>query len=456
MRPVFADLVAEIQRSIGFYSSTHRDIELTRVLGLGNAFRLPGLKKYLENNLTIPGGVQTLSKFNRLVPSATINAPNFTDNVLSFSSAYGLAIQGLEMASISANLLPTELARVALWNKKRPWFGAAAAALAMSAGLIWARYSMDQTALAAGRDVRSETSRIIAEARQKQQDYREVSTDTGAKEEQIKQYLELQDESTLVPGILSLAHAIVPDPGPEIRGATTAEALKKLIESDPEKYARTNRKQMYVESFEMTYSPNIPEMARPASALSNTPGGRTTITEPSRGRGGGMVGPGGGNPRFGGRMPGYVEEPMSGGGGSGDESEGDPTTRGFLVTMTGKLLYGKDNAAAQRLFESEIEPLLAQLGTKKGLGFHVLAEDPKRDDKKNIVVQVVPYYQNAKNPFGQVLGGANDPNQADLYKDPLTDENMTTDWKFAISFKVQVGDAPEPEEGEQSTEDSNG
>src|SRR5207302_8807615 len=34
MRPVFADLVAEIQRSIGFYSSTHRDSRIARVLAL--------------------------------------------------------------------------------------------------------------------------------------------------------------------------------------------------------------------------------------------------------------------------------------------------------------------------------------------------------------------------------------------------------------------------------------
>lgn len=89
MRPVFADLVAEIQRSIGFYSSTHREVELNRVLGLGNAFRMPGLQKYLENNLTIPGGVEKLEKLDMLVPSANLNAPQFTENLLSFGVAYG-------------------------------------------------------------------------------------------------------------------------------------------------------------------------------------------------------------------------------------------------------------------------------------------------------------------------------------------------------------------------------
>ncbi len=47
MKPVFSDLVSEIQRSIGFYSSTHRDSRIAKVLALGGTFRLPGLQKYL-------------------------------------------------------------------------------------------------------------------------------------------------------------------------------------------------------------------------------------------------------------------------------------------------------------------------------------------------------------------------------------------------------------------------
>src|SRR4029077_8994475 len=51
MRPIFADLVAEIQRSIGFYSSVHRDSRIKKVLALGGTFKLPGLQKYLQQNL---------------------------------------------------------------------------------------------------------------------------------------------------------------------------------------------------------------------------------------------------------------------------------------------------------------------------------------------------------------------------------------------------------------------
>ncbi len=54
MRPVFADLVAEIQRSIGFYSSVHRDSKIGKIFALGGTFKLPGLQKYLQQNLQLP------------------------------------------------------------------------------------------------------------------------------------------------------------------------------------------------------------------------------------------------------------------------------------------------------------------------------------------------------------------------------------------------------------------
>ena len=53
MRPVFADLVAEIQRSIGFYASVHRDSRIKKIIALGGTFRLPGLQKYLQQNLQL-------------------------------------------------------------------------------------------------------------------------------------------------------------------------------------------------------------------------------------------------------------------------------------------------------------------------------------------------------------------------------------------------------------------
>src|SRR6185295_4222288 len=42
MRPVFSDLLQEMQRSLGYYQSLNRDANLTKIIGVGSTFRLPG------------------------------------------------------------------------------------------------------------------------------------------------------------------------------------------------------------------------------------------------------------------------------------------------------------------------------------------------------------------------------------------------------------------------------
>src|SRR5205807_1838643 len=43
LKPVLNDFVGEVQRSLGYFTNTHRDAHLEYMVGLGNAFRLPGL-----------------------------------------------------------------------------------------------------------------------------------------------------------------------------------------------------------------------------------------------------------------------------------------------------------------------------------------------------------------------------------------------------------------------------
>ncbi len=132
MRPVFADLVAEIQRSLGYYNSTHRDVQMAKVIGMGNAFKLPGLQKYLQQNLQME--VDRLSTFKKLQFATGVNPSVFNEYLMSMGVAYGLAIQGLAAGRINNTLLPPEIARSMVWRRKTPWFGAAAGVL-LVAGL---------------------------------------------------------------------------------------------------------------------------------------------------------------------------------------------------------------------------------------------------------------------------------------------------------------------------------
>ena len=56
LRPVLTDFVGEVQRSLGYFTSTHRDAHVGYMVGLGNAFKLPGLQKFLADKLSLEVG----------------------------------------------------------------------------------------------------------------------------------------------------------------------------------------------------------------------------------------------------------------------------------------------------------------------------------------------------------------------------------------------------------------
>src|SRR4051794_28831217 len=102
MRPVFADLVAEIQRSVGFFASVHRDWRIKKVIALGGTFRLPGLQKYLQQNLSMD--VERLDSIGAGAPSDPKLVPTFNENLLSVVSAYGLALQAMSDTKVTSSL----------------------------------------------------------------------------------------------------------------------------------------------------------------------------------------------------------------------------------------------------------------------------------------------------------------------------------------------------------------
>ncbi len=143
MRGVFNDFASEVNRSIGFYSSVNRTAKISRVVGLGNGFKLPGLQKFLQQNLTYE--VDKLESFDKIVGDEVKGAPQFQENLPSFAVAYGLGLQGLGRARLRTNLLPPEVERVRMLRRKKPW--AAAAAALITVGVL-ARFAGDYRAYA--------------------------------------------------------------------------------------------------------------------------------------------------------------------------------------------------------------------------------------------------------------------------------------------------------------------
>lgn len=133
MRPVFGDMVTEIQRSIGFFHSLDRKAKITNIVTLGNTVKLPGLTQYLSKHLGYE--ITELDAYRRLTGATVVTSPAFKENLLAFGGCYGLCVQGLAKSKLKTNLLPRELITERLIKAKKPWAVAAVSLLVLACAL---------------------------------------------------------------------------------------------------------------------------------------------------------------------------------------------------------------------------------------------------------------------------------------------------------------------------------
>jgi type IV pilus assembly protein PilM len=133
MRPVFGELLGEVQRSLSFFQNMDRSAKLGRIVALGNAMKLRGLHKYLAQNLDME--VTEFDSYRQLTGPTVIGSPAFKENALSFGVCYGLAVQALGKGRLSTNLLPREILKERMIRAKKPWAVAAVAILMLGCTL---------------------------------------------------------------------------------------------------------------------------------------------------------------------------------------------------------------------------------------------------------------------------------------------------------------------------------
>jgi type IV pilus assembly protein PilM len=141
MRPVFSDLLQDLQRSIGYYNSLHRESELKLMVGVGSTFKIPGLRKFLGQQLQID--VLRLDEYKRIAVTGR-EAAAFAENAVNMATAYGLALQGVGLAPINANLVPVKALRDQMWHSKTKWFAAAAAVAMLGSAMLLYRPITDR------------------------------------------------------------------------------------------------------------------------------------------------------------------------------------------------------------------------------------------------------------------------------------------------------------------------
>ncbi|MCY2984542.1 MAG: pilus assembly protein PilM [Planctomycetota bacterium] len=119
MRPVFNDMVTEIQRSLNFFKTLNKKSELEAMLLLGNTAKLPGLQQFLNKNLGMD--VDVLDKFPKLEGTEVTGAQAFKENSAAFGVVYGICLQLLNRGPMKTSLLPREIVIDRVVRMKKPW-----------------------------------------------------------------------------------------------------------------------------------------------------------------------------------------------------------------------------------------------------------------------------------------------------------------------------------------------
>ena len=232
LKPVLNDFVGEVQRSLGYFTNTHRNANIAYLVGLGNAFRLPGLQKFLSEKLQIE--VRKLGKLERLEGDGVTAAPAFTQNVMSFASAYGLALQGLKLARLQTNLLPQEIQFERMVRAKKPWAVAAAASLLVGTLAATVCYSVKYHAVAAASvvDEIGKSKPVVKAADDDKKAYDAVLASVKTKEEEVRKVSAGQEERLNWILLSEYINECLPAPGQRIDGKVKARQGNRYLVTD--------------------------------------------------------------------------------------------------------------------------------------------------------------------------------------------------------------------------------
>jgi type IV pilus assembly protein PilM len=255
MKPVFADLATEIQRSLGFYTSSNRQTRLTRVIALGGGTRLQGLTKFLQQTLQRP--VVRPDSFERLVVGQGVSAAKFHENVCDFGTVYGLALQGLGLGKIESNLLPRKVARMMMWSRKSRYFAAAAVVVVLGCVLCFARAAYDRARYRSNSDVRADYTVVLREAEeavQKLEAERKKGQTAAAEIDRYVRRFRYRDAIARLNGTLI---ACLPS---RQNNPEQASLYQAFADGDAEavmSYPRKQRKQLFVTSVSISYADDL-------------------------------------------------------------------------------------------------------------------------------------------------------------------------------------------------------
>ncbi|MFC1762711.1 pilus assembly protein PilM [Planctomycetota bacterium] len=255
MRPVFTDLASEIQKSLGFYSSSNPNAKFSRIVAMGGGTQLRGLLKYLQQSLQIP--VERPDMFKRVVMGPEVSAAKFHESTSEFGVVYGLALQGIGMARIESNLLPASIARSHAWAVKFRIFVAAACLLLLVSLLALGRSVLDTVSYNSKSDVRREIASVVAKAQSAKGALEEEEGKTDQLETRMAQSFARFQYRDIIPSLHELVLSLLPSTETNPAQAKLYQAYEQGDIEAIMEIPRQQRKQLFVTAMSVTFSEDL-------------------------------------------------------------------------------------------------------------------------------------------------------------------------------------------------------
>ncbi len=255
MKPVFADLASEIQRSLGFYNSSNPDTKLVRIVAMGGGTKMQGLLKYLQQTFQIP--IERPDSFKKLAINSAVSAAKFHESVCDFGIVYGLALQSLGLAQLQNNLLPRSIARSMTWAGKSKYFTAAAAALLGVSLICLGRTLFDRFNYGKKYPIRQDISRIVQTAEQASGKLRTEEGKSAGFEAIIKKEFEVFSYRNVIPLLCRTVISTLPN---EKNNPAQKELYMAFANGDLDTVSATprkDRKQVFVTSILAYFTSDI-------------------------------------------------------------------------------------------------------------------------------------------------------------------------------------------------------
>ena len=272
MKPVFSNFSEEVQRSIGFYSSTN-SAQFANIIAVGGGMKLQGLSKYVGQTLNLP--IIRPDSFTRISIASEVSSAKFHENIADFGVVYGLSIQGLGLSKIQSNLLPKKIARAMAWNQKAKYFNIAAGIFLVACIVAFGKATIDGSSYKNNQTLRTQYKGVMAKATEAIDKLEEQEALDKPLNQSIQDAIELFEYRDTLPKVYEALKSCLPNAGntPE-----QAELYKAYSEGDINavmEISRKDRKQLFISGFKIDFANDVSVASFDSSSSSGRGGGRS-------------------------------------------------------------------------------------------------------------------------------------------------------------------------------------